>query len=29
MVIEEPLTAIVPIEIGATGFCPWAEVAVI
>jgi hypothetical protein len=29
MVIEEPLTAMVPMATGATGFCPWAEAAVI
>jgi len=29
MVIEEPLTAMVPLATGATGFCPWAEAWVI
>ena len=28
-VIDEPLTGIVAIETGWTGFCPWAEAAVI
>jgi hypothetical protein len=29
IVRDEPLTGIVPIETGATGFCPWVEAAVI
>ena len=29
IVNDEPLTVIVPIDTGSTGFCPSAEVAVI
>lgn len=29
IVSDEPLTAIVPMDTGATGLCPWAVVAVI
>lgn len=29
IVSEEPLTAIVRIDTGATGLCPWVEAAVI